>query len=87
MPSLRRIRQRRKTHHSGDMSGGSPSGHLTISMRERGRSVFGSVMAFERWLDLPLPVFAGRRPRDLLMQSTGARKVYEMLMRIEYGIY
>lgn len=87
MLSLRRIRQRRKIHHSGDMSGGSPYGHLTISMRERGRSVFGSAMAFERWLDRPLPAFAGKRPRDLLLQGTGARKVYEMLMRIEYGIY
>lgn len=87
MPSLRQIKRRRGTHIRDDARCSTPCVRPDISMRTLGRSVFGSATAFERWLALPLPALHGRRPRELLLESTGAREIREMLMRIYYGVY
>lgn len=52
---------------------------------DKGIGVFGSVNAFNNWLEVPAFGLYGQTPESLLTTSTGMNLVQDELMRIEYG--
>lgn len=60
---------------------------MVEQVMERGREVFGNKEKFARWLDSPLPVLHGRKPKELLVSSNGMGLVMAELGRIEHGVF
>lgn len=54
---------------------------------ERGKEVFGSREKFTRWLDHPLRVLGGRKPKEMLTSANGMGLVMAELGRIEHGVF
>jgi putative toxin-antitoxin system antitoxin component (TIGR02293 family) len=52
---------------------------------DKGMGVFGSVSAFNDWLEKPAFGLHGQTPESLLTTSTGMNLVQDELIRIEYG--
>jgi putative toxin-antitoxin system antitoxin component (TIGR02293 family) len=56
-----------------------------FALYNKGRSVFGSVDEFNRWLAEPAFGLGNMIPKDLLETITGIELVSQELTRIEYG--
>lgn len=52
-----------------------------------GSEVFESNENFFKWIDLPNAAFGGLQPKELLDIPGGIAKVYDLLGRIEHGVY
>lgn len=60
---------------------------MVEQVMERGCEVFGNKEKFARWLDSPLPVLHGRKPKELLTTTSGMGLVMAELGRIEHGVF
>jgi len=49
--------------------------------------VFGDKEKAEKWLSTKIRVLGGKRPMDLLDTDDGLQTVYDVLNKIEFGIY
>lgn len=56
-------------------------------MTARAKEVLGSIEAAERWLNELQPTLGGVTPLSLLDTEEGARMVYNILGRIEHGVF
>jgi len=62
--------------------------HEQIEICRYAVEVFGSCAKADHWLQCPLSFFGGKAPIDtLLHEPNGARRVGDILCRIEYGIF
>ena len=52
-----------------------------------GSEVFENKENFFKWIDLPNAAFGGLQPKELLDIPGGIAKVYDLLGRIEHGVY
>lgn len=54
---------------------------------QQARSLFeGNAAGARRWLETPVPAFAGLAPLDLVTTDPGAREVEALIGRLEHGI-
>jgi len=54
---------------------------------EKGFAVFGEEQMFKRWMDTPNRALGNKNPKELLSTSIGRQLIYDVLCRIEYGVY
>jgi putative toxin-antitoxin system antitoxin component (TIGR02293 family) len=52
-----------------------------------GLGVFGTLDAFQCWLNMPSYALGGMKPMDLLLDSFGKGMVLDELVRVEHGIF
>lgn len=52
-----------------------------------GEGIFGSKEDFFKWMDLPNTALGGMKPMELVEVPEGVSKVFDLLGRIEYGVY
>jgi putative toxin-antitoxin system antitoxin component (TIGR02293 family) len=52
-----------------------------------GKDVFGSLEAFNAWMQHPLQAFNFQMPKQFLNTSLGIKLIHSVLAKIEYGIY
>ncbi len=57
------------------------------SILNLGKRVLGSENAVKLWLDSPVFSLEGQRPRDLIKTESGRRRVENVLLQIEGGVY
>jgi putative toxin-antitoxin system antitoxin component (TIGR02293 family) len=53
----------------------------------KGFDVFTDQAMFKRWMDTPNQALCNKQPKDLLSNSIGRQMIYDVLCRIEYGVY
>lgn len=53
----------------------------------KGFEVFADEAMFKRWMDMPNQALGNKQPKDLLSNSIGRQLIYDVLCRIEYGVY
>ena len=56
-----------------------------MALFQEGKSVFGSITSFKRWLEKPTFGLGGQLPFDLMQTSDGIDLISEQLVRMEYG--
>lgn len=56
------------------------------TLYKQGEEVFGNSGKFIGWMQHPSPVFAGKKPIDLLDTRFGFQAVQDELIRIDYGV-
>jgi putative toxin-antitoxin system antitoxin component (TIGR02293 family) len=56
-----------------------------LQLYAKGLEVFGSIRAFNRWLEKPAYGLNSMLPEDLLSNSTGVSLIFDELVRIERG--
>ncbi len=54
---------------------------------EHARAVFDDDEAAGHWLSTPNPALSGHAPLSLLATDAGARRVDDVLTRLEFGVY
>ncbi|MCL6258802.1 DUF2384 domain-containing protein [Aquiflexum sp. TKW24L] len=52
-----------------------------------GERIFGSKEDFFKWMELPNTALGGMKPMELIEVPEGVSKVFDLLGRIEYGVY
>jgi uncharacterized protein (DUF2384 family) len=59
------------------------------SIWSRALEVFGDETKARSWMDSPRDIFGGRSPQDLAATGNAAeqRRVLEVLLRIDYGVF
>ena len=53
----------------------------------RGNEVLGTLEYFKVWMNSPLPVLGGKKPKTCLGTSLGISLLTKILGRMEYGVY
>jgi len=63
-----------------------PSAH---AIWNRALEVFGDPIKARSWMDTPRDIFGGRSPQDLAVSGDAGeqRRVLEVLIRIDYGVF
>ena len=56
------------------------------NLYKQGEDVFGNPEKFKGWMNHPSPVFAGKKPIDLLDTQFGFQAVQDELTRIDWGV-
>jgi putative toxin-antitoxin system antitoxin component (TIGR02293 family) len=62
-------------------------GSALASLQDIAERVFGSADIARDWLARPNPALGNQIPNELLKTPDGEKVVYELLMRIDYGVY
>jgi len=52
-----------------------------------GYEVFGDKQKFHKWLERDCMALGGKAPASFLVSEDGIEKVYQILGRIDYGVY
>lgn len=56
------------------------------NLYKQGEDVFGNPEKFKGWMNHPSPIFAGKKPIDLLDTQFGFQAVQDELVRIDWGV-
>lgn len=58
-----------------------------VRLMDRATGVLGELGAARRWLDTPARAFGGQTPLAMAASETGASLVFDLLGRIEHGVF
>ncbi|WP_421917896.1 antitoxin Xre/MbcA/ParS toxin-binding domain-containing protein [Marinifilum sp.] len=53
----------------------------------KGEELFGSKVRFDHWMNCPNSFFGEIKPYYLMFESGGIKKIYQELIRLEFGVF